>query len=207
MSNSHENQIPRRAFLRGAVGAVGLTLLGANSAFAGVVKKAFEAERNLQLMFWDDGRFVPAEKLAPGDTELQSVVVRMRSYGVGQDIKYIDAVSSARTKKGDNAVFHALSVPKVGTANAKFSMDVSATGGLRLLVHQGKGESAKATPIVITGNRSAAPRLREGTYVLSTDDLDLANANLDPANKAAPLTDESGNEVRAQYILITITAG
>src|SRR5579859_4896134 len=131
--SANKFEIPCRTFLKGTSSALGLAVLGIapQTALAGARKLKALKTRSLSVAFWNETRFIPADRLGAGDMDLSQVRITIRSHGRPGQMKSIDVLSYASGKSGNVKVpFQAWVAPPHGCAVVKFIQHIDPESGL-----------------------------------------------------------------------------
>jgi hypothetical protein len=185
--------IDRRRFLQGAAGLVGV-------ATVGLPKFAWAAGTgSLYLSFWNGENFQKAESIASSDKTLETVRLTIRSFGTGS-ISAID-VNGFDPAEGsvDKTSFRAWTAK--GAANAR--LVVAVQNGLDLTIQQGTGEEATLSRMLLAVGLGGNAKLREGTYVLSDEKVNLSSFEFNKAGYQRGIESASVAAPK-QYFLITV---
>ena len=183
-----QSKLPRREFLRGAVGVVGASVLGARTAFAGgpaSVGPNPQPGTGLSIAYWDGTSLTPAEKLAYGDSSLSNIEFTVRGYGDGSAILGLDTIF---TVSGSPLPFPTWTAPPQGVNKVAILVPLDPVKGLHLTSHVA-GQSGSAsidTFFSFGGDRN--PKLREGSYVVVAGAIDWNAYHFDPTNEQSPLS-------------------
>ncbi len=155
--------LKRRDFLKGATGvAVGSVVAGGPVSAVAQAMGSGGPSVVPTLSYWDGAQFVPATKLASGDSSLGMVKVTFRTYGTQGRLLAIDQIVPVIGPKGMvNRPFHAWFAPPSGARDIQF--EAPAGRGLKFQLKLVDGTSDLA--LVLGTSRQA--KLREGLYVLS----------------------------------------
>lgn len=198
MRNTNENKLPRRAFLRGAAGVLGASVLGGGSAIARTVTKPKPGAK-LALWFWNGSQFVPAEKI-DSESHLDIVRIIIKGYGRGT-VRRIDANVSVPTAKAGSVAYQAWTSAPNGPLRSRFSMRVGNSNGLSLSVYD---NDMSATDLHLRLSSGSGPKLREGVYVLADAAAKMTGVTLMPGTADKPVVDSSGSGVSFSFVMITI---
>jgi hypothetical protein len=203
MENHSDPTIPRRTFLRGAVGLVGASVLATSPALASFAM----LEEPLSIMYWNGERFVPAYTLTP-DRTIQSVDLELHGFGGPGAIRSIDCNPLISTPKGlTSATVYAWTAPPRGCDTTKLRMPVDANSGLRFTVDCGQ-QSGPASVLFAVAGTKVDPKLREGVYAIAVGNIDWAALELDESEGSAQIRRRSaeGEGSLFQHVLLKIRA-
>ena len=198
MRNSNENKLPRRAFLRGAAGVLGASVLGGGSAIARTVANPKPGAK-LALWFWDGSQFVPAE-IIDSESHLDIVRITIKGFGRGT-VRRIDSNVTVPSAKGGSVAYQAWTSAPNGPLRSRFNMRVGSTNGLSLTVYDTEQE---VTNLNLRLSSGSGPKLREGTYVLTDANARMAGVTLLAATAEKPVVDASGSGVSFNFVMISI---
>lgn len=171
MTDTRDDLLPRREFLRRSACLVGATAVALNTrnGLAATPQSGNTATPALSLAFWDGTRLIPADRLPAGDpvlcrTGAHLVVRAMPAPGVRRltalDAHYLISLDGSDT----HVPYHVWAANPHGPAHAVFTMPVAPDGTVRLSArHDGEETGLSLT----TGPSPDTPKLRAGHYVLA----------------------------------------
>lgn len=200
MSEIETSMIPRRTFLRGAAGVVGAGVLGASPAIAGALQLSGGVAPTVSIAYWDGKKFIPAERLPRGDAGLHSISVSLVGYGKPGNLIGLDTYNPIKVgAKMQNVSFMAWSASLRGGSRTKFVMPVQPGSGIRLAAKTISGKERFSSDVQLSNGTASAPKLREGTYVITASPISWGVHTLDLTHPENPLV---GPPV--QYVLLTV---
>jgi len=203
--------LPRRRFLRGATGIIGAIPLGLG---LGPGMRSVQAAGNtpVSLHYWDGTRLVNASDMPEGDPSLGGASVHLtlsRPGAAAGAVKRLHAVNAHfPIADGRLIPFYAWSADQ-DRPGVTFTMAVDEAHGLILSVAQGGKEPFLRLSV---GNAAGAPKLKAGTYILTSGTPSLLGCRCDTVQEGTRTgtvltrrTRRGFTPVVLDYLVVTIT--
>jgi hypothetical protein len=199
--------IARRDLFRGTASLLGGAALGLAPTFglaqgvkAGPAPSAPVAPTQpMSIGYWDGVRFVAAESVAAGDVTLEHVRLTVTS-SQGGGLRAIEANGLVPTGKSIQKVpFTLWAAPPTGATKTSAVVPTSVGEGLSLNAFIGSGKQV----LTLRTDRSAGPKLREGTYVIAQGRVDWASLSLNARGELVS-GGAAGRPVASPHVLIAV---
>jgi hypothetical protein len=211
MTDLTASLLPRRRFLRGAAGLVGAIPLGLS---VGSVARPARAARSapVSLHYWDGTRLVDASDLPEGDPSLVGTSVHVtlsRPTTAARSVKRLHAVNAHFPMADGRMIpFYAWTTDQ-DRPGVTFTVAVDEAHGLTLSAEQARGETFLRLGV---GDVAGAPKLKAGTYVLTSGASSLFGCRCDTLQEGARTSTVLTRRTRRgiapialDYLVITVT--
>lgn len=187
---SKRTLIHRREFLAGFAGAAGAGAIGLLPSLASAVQISIVPGPS--LFYWNGAQFVPAASVSASSVSNDTISVRISGYGTSHNIGTIDV-------QMPGGLFHAFTAQPAGLQTTQFTVPVTASSGLTLIVTSGRN----TWRYILEPGAGNALKLNPGTYMLLDPGVPGTSFVL-TGSSSAPVVYGDGQPVAVPYVLVTV---